>query len=413
MTRPPSAGRTPDGSPSDATPTGEGGPHPPAEQTDHDALGEPQGDPVGEPIAEAESIADAISTRRAPMGAVGKPFDWRSPFFVAVLATAGVAATYAVLKLLIYAGGILVLIGFALFLAIGMEPAVAWLTRHRWPRWAGVAAVLLVILGVIGGFLAAAIPALINQGEQLAANLPRYLQELKDHNSFLGQLNERFHLQERISSLISSSTSDLGGDLIDAGEAVFSAFADTLIVLVLIIYFLADMPRIRRLAYRLVPSSRRPRAILIGDNILSKVGFYVLGNLVVSLIAGGLTFVWLLAFGIPYALLLSIMVALLDLVPVVGSTVAGVVVALVALTVSVPLCLATVGYFVAYRFAEDYLLIPKVIGRTVEVPALVTIVAVLIGGALLGVIGALVAIPVAAALLLLARELLFPRLDRS
>lgn len=133
----------------------------------------------------------------------------------------------------------------------------------------------------------------------------------------------------------------------------------------------------------------------------------------ISLIAGLLAFGWLLAFSIPYALLLSIMVALLDLIPVVGSTVGGAVVALVALTVSLPMCLATVAFFVVYRLLEDYLLVPRIIGRAVEVPALVTIVAVLIGGALLGVIGALVAIPFAAALQLFVRQMFLPRQDRA
>jgi predicted PurR-regulated permease PerM len=106
-------------------------------------------------------------------------------------------------------------------------------------------------------------------------------------------------------------------------------------------------------------------------------------------------------------------VAILDLVPVVGSTVAGVVVALAALTVSLPIAVATVVFFVVYRLGEDYLLVPRIIGRAVDVPALVTVVAVLIGSALLGILGALVAIPIAAAALLLAREVLFPRLDNS
>jgi len=134
---------------------------------------------------------------------------------------------------------------------------------------------------------------------------------------------------------------------------------------------------------------------------------------VISLIAGLLAFGWLLAFSIPYALLLSIMVALLDLIPVVGSTVGGAVVALVALTVSLPMCLETVAFFVVYRLLEDYLLVPRIIGRAVEVSALVTIVAVLIGGALLGVIGALVAIPFAAALQLFVRQMFLPRQDRA
>jgi predicted PurR-regulated permease PerM len=384
-----------------------------AAQGHNDLVGQPHDHQAEEPIAQAEVVAAAISTDEAPMGTVGKPFDLRSPFFIGVVASAGVAVTFGAVWMFLYAGNVFVLIGVALFLAVGMEPAVSWLVKHGWPRWLGVVTMLLLILGVIGGFLAAAIPAIVTQGEQLAAAVPKYLQQLKDHNSFLGHLNDRFHLQEKLSSLISSSSSNLGGGLLSAGLAVFSALAHTLVVLVLTIYFLADMPRIRRLAYRLVPHSRRPRAILIGDDILAKVGSYVLGNIIISLIAGVLTFGWLIVFHVPYPLLLSIMVALLDLVPVVGSTVAGVAVALVTLTVSVPLCLATIGFFIVYRLGEDYVLVPRIIGNVVQVPALVTVVAVLIGGALLGIVGALVAIPIAAALLLLAREVLFPRLDRA
>lgn len=378
-----------------------------------DLVGQPHDAHAEGPIAQAEVAAATISTDVAPMGPAGEPFNWRSPFFVGVAATAGVALTYGLVRLFLYAGSTFILIGLALFLAVGMEPAVSWLVKHRWPRWLGVAAVLLLILGVFGGFLAAAIPAVIAQVEQLAGNVPKYLQQLKDHNSFLGNLNNKLQLQTKLTSLLSTSGSTVASGVLSAGVAVFSAFADTVIVLVLTVYFLAEMPRIRRLAYRMVPHSRRPRAILIGDDILAKVGGYVLGNLIVSLVAGGLTFGWLLIFGVPYALLLSILVAILDLVPVVGSTIGGVVVALIALTVSLPICLATIGFFVLYRFGEDYFLVPRIIGRAVEVPALVTVVAVLIGGALLGIIGALVAIPFAAALLLLAREILFPRLDRS
>jgi predicted PurR-regulated permease PerM len=179
------------------------------------------------------------------------------------------------------------------------------------------------------------------------------------------------------------------------------------------VYFLADMPRIRTTLYRLVPHTRRPRVILIGDEVFAKVGAYVLGNVLISIIAGVATFIWLMAFGVPYPLLLGIFVALLDLVPVVGSTIAGVVVGAVALTVSLPVCIATVVFFVVFRLAEDYLLVPKIIGRAVKVPALITVVAVLIGGALLGIVGALVAIPIAAALQLLTQEILFPRLDKA
>jgi len=142
-------------------------------------------------------------------------------------------------------------------------------------------------------------------------------------------------------------------------------------------------------------------------------GSYVMGNVIFSLIVGILTFVWLLIFGVPYPLLLAIMVALLDLVPVVGSAVAGVVVSLVALTVSVPVMLATAVFFVLYQFLESYVLFPKIIGRVVDVPSVITVVAVLLGGVAFGIVGALVAIPVAAAILLIVQEVLLPQLDQA
>lgn len=134
--------------------------------------------------------------------------------------------------------------------------------------------------------------------------------------------------------------------------------------------------------------------------------------MVISVIAAVGTFLWLEAFHVPYPLLLAIFVAVFDLVPVVGSTIAGVVVAAVALIVSLPVSAVTVVFFIAFRLFEDYVLVPRIIGRAVQVPALVTVVAVLLGGAMLGVIGALIAIPVAAAMQLLVRELLLPRLDQ-
>jgi len=125
------------------------------------------------------------------------------------------------------------------------------------------------------------------------------------------------------------------------------------------------------------------------------------------------TYIWLLAWGVPYPLLLGTFVALLDLIPVIGSTVGGIVVSLVALTVSLPVALATLGFYIFYRLAEDYLIVPRIQGRTVEIPALVSLIAVLIGGVLLGIVGVLVAIPVAAAIRLLLKEVAFPRLDKS
>jgi predicted PurR-regulated permease PerM len=130
-------------------------------------------------------------------------------------------------------------------------------------------------------------------------------------------------------------------------------------------------------------------------------------------IAGLGTFVWMLAWGIPYPVLLGLLIAILDLIPVIGSTVGGAIVSLVALTVSLPVAVATLAFYIAYRLAEDYLIVPRIMGRTVEVPAVVSLIAVLIGGVLLGVVGALIAIPAAAAIHVLLQEVTFRRLDQS
>jgi len=378
----------------------------------HALVTQPHAEDEG-PVAAAEAAAAQLSTAQHAFGRPGRPLNRRSPFVMGMSAAAGVAVTVGMVEVILTVRDVLVLIGLALFLAIGLEPAVSALARRKFPRWAAVTTVLVAGLAVISGFLAAAIPPLARQATQFVTQAPIMLSQLQDHNSILGQLNDRLHLQQRLQQVLSGDVSSLFNGLLGAGRIVLSALASALILLVLTMYFVADLPRIRATLYRLVPHSRRPRAILLGDEIFAKVGGYVLGNLLISLIAGVLTFAFLIIAGVPYPLLLSIFVAILDLVPVIGSTIAGVVVCLVALSVSLPTCLATLGFFLIYRLVEDYLLVPRIFGRVVKVPALVTVVAVLLGGALLGIVGALVAIPAAAALLLLAREVLFPRLDHT
>lgn len=377
------------------------------------AVGQPHTEAEGQAIVAAEEDAARISSPAHPLGEAGPRFNRKSPFMIGMVAAAGVAITYGGIQLLITARGVLVLIVIAAFLAIGLEPAVSWLVRHRIPRWAAVTLVFLVAFGMLAGFLAAAIPPMVAQGSALVHNAPDYLHHLQQRYPAIDQLNSRFHLQDKLQEALGGgNVPNVVGGIVGAGEFVFSAVSGAMIVLVLTAYFLANFARIRASLYRLAPNSRRPRTILIGDEILAKVGGYVLGNILISVITAVLTFIWLIAFGVPYPLLLAVLVAVLDLIPIVGSTIAGIVVALVALTVSVPVSLATVVFFVALRLVEDYLLVPRIIGRTVQVPPLVTVVAVLLGAALLGIVGALLAIPIAAAILLLARETLFPQLDR-
>jgi predicted PurR-regulated permease PerM len=392
--------------------TGAGSRRAAAKSGHHPFLGQPH-DPGREgPIADAEAVARVIRTPQAPLGPVGHRFNWRSAFFIGLAAAAGVAVTVGLIQLFLLAGEALLLIALGLFLAIGLEPAVSWLIDRHFPRWAAVVTVFGGLLVMIGGFIAAAIPALIEQGGRLIQNAPRYIAELSDSSTTVGQLNERFRIQDTVQQILDSGGPGLASGVIGVGAAIFGVFTSLIVILVLTVYFLADLPRVRTTLYRFVPAGRRPRAILLGDEIMVKVGGYVLGNVVTSAISAAATFTWLLAFGVPYPLLLAILVALLDLVPVIGSVIAGGMVALAAFTVSTTVGLATIGFFLAYKFVEDYVLMPRVFGTVLRLPALVTVSAILIGGALLGLVGALIALPIAAAIMLLIQEVVFPRLDR-
>jgi predicted PurR-regulated permease PerM len=347
-------------------------------------------------------------------GRPGARFDRQSPFWVGLMGALGIGVAYVVAESIISARQILLLIFLALFIAVGLEPVVALLQRHRLPRPAAVLLVSLAGLAVVGGLLAAAIPPLVDETSNLVKLAPHYLQELNDRSSFLGGLNKHFHVVTSLkNSLSHGGLSSVASGVVGAGQLVIGLLGSILIVVVLTTYFLADMPRVTRTIHRLVPRSRRARAGLLIDEMFARVGGYVLGNAITSIIAAVGTLIWLLIFGIPYPLLLAVLVGLLDFIPIVGSTVGGIIVSLVALTVSLPVALATAVFYIVYRNLEDYLITPRVMKRTVKVSGLVTVIAVILGGALLGIIGALIAIPIAASIKLILDEVAFPRLDAS
>ena len=361
-----------------------------------------------------EALEDADAERRAGgLGKPGKPLNARSPFMVGMMGAAGVAVTIGLVELFLKATSVLILIGLAFFIAAGLDPVVVWLNRHGVRRWAAVLIVIVALFAFIGGFVAAAIPPVSAQTSALINELPKYVHELQDHSSTLGRLNDKYHLQQRVTSLLSTKGSALAGGVIGAGKIVISTVSSLLLVAVMTIYFLVGMPQVKLFLYHLVPRSRRTRVVLIGDEIFTKVGGYVLGNVITSFIAGAGTFLWMLAWGIPYPALLGLLIFLLDLIPVIGSTVGGAIVTLVALTVSIPVAIATLVFYCGYRLAEDYLLVPRIIGHTVKVPALGGMVAIVLGGVVMGIIGALIALPVAAAIQLLLEEITFPRLDKA
>ncbi|WP_229357162.1 AI-2E family transporter [Streptomyces sp. UNOB3_S3] len=326
----------------------------------------------------------------------------------------GLTLAYTVLETVLRISGILTLLLLSLFSAISMEPVVAWMTRRRIRRGWAVAVAVAGLLGLLAGFLALVIPPVTEEASALVDAVPKWVDQLHDHRSFLGRLETRYHLLDRARKEFGPhlGTTVVGG-LLGAGHLVVSAVTGAGLVVVLTIYFMVGMEQLKRFAYRFVPLSRRAAVVELTEEILLRVGRYMLGNVVTSVIAGLATFAWCAGLDVPYPAALGVFVALMDMIPIVGSTIGGVVVSLVALAVSFPVALGTAGFYIAFRLAEDYLIMPKAMSFAVNVHPIVTVVAVVVGGALLGIVGALIAIPVAVGIGIVLDDSVFPRIDRA
>ncbi|HTT92793.1 MAG TPA: AI-2E family transporter [Acidimicrobiales bacterium] len=353
-------------------------------------------------------------SRQRTMRRPGQPFDRRNPFVAGFVATMGVLLAVALGAAIYSILATLVLVFLALFIAVGLEPAVAFFTRHRLRRSLAVLIVVLIGAGAVAGFVISAISPIEREINELIKQVPIWRGEIASGKGTVGHLAKQLHLSNYLGGKSTGSLAqDVATGALGAGEFLLGAVSDFLIVVVLTIYFLAALPAIKTFCSHLVPESRRRRFVLLSDEVLAGVGGYLLGNLFTSLVAGLGTFLWATLLGIPYPILLGLMVLFFDLIPVVGSTIAGVIVSLVALVISLPVAIATAAFYIAYRFVEDYLLVPRVMRHAVNVSPLLTVLAVIIGGALLGIVGALVAIPVAAGIKLIVEQTVFPRLDNS
>jgi predicted PurR-regulated permease PerM len=339
----------------------------------------------------------------------------RSWFGVGFGAGLGAVLAWVLVQAVLRIGELLTLLTLSAFIAVGLEPVVAWLGRRGLRRGWAVALVLAGFAGLAAGFVALVIPPVGAAVTALTEAVPRWRGQLHDHHSTLGRLEDHYHLIEKAQQQLASGGGavKLAGGVLGAGQLVVSAVTSTVVVITVTLYVMVALPAIKRFGHRFVPRTRRERVAAVTEAILARVGRFMLGNIVTSVVAGLATFVWCAAAGLPYPAALGFFVALADLVPVVGSTVGGAVVSLVGLSVSLPVAVATAVFCVGFRLAEDCLIMPRAMRYAVDVHPVVTVVAVLTGGSLLGVIGGLVAIPAAVALGVVLDEYVFPRTDAS
>ncbi|XVQ12449.1 AI-2E family transporter [Spirillospora sp. CA-255316] len=347
---------------------------------------------------------------RFPFGRPGQPLGNAHPFVFGFTGALGVITAWLLVRAAANAQSVIVTIVVAMFLAVGLNPAVERLKRIGLSRGWAVAVVFLMVVLFFAGFVASLVPPLTEQITALTRDVPGFIQQLQE-NEKIAEWDRRYRLLEQVQAKINDSDfqQTLAERALEVGRQALSGTVQSLTILILSLYFLGSLPQIKTFFYQLAPRSRRARVALLGDEILDRIGGYVAGQFTIAFIAGVTSYIFLEILGVPYALALALIVAVTDLIPLIGATIGAVIVTLVAFLTGLPEGIICLIFYVIYQQVENYLVYPRVMKRTVNVQPAVTVVAALIGAALLGVIGALLAIPTAAAISLVIREVWMPR----
>ena len=352
------------------------------------------------------------------LGEQGVPLDRAHPFYFGFLAATGAVIAITLLRAFANASQVFVLIIISLFFAAGLNPAVEFFQRRGLKRTGAVACVVGIVLAFVGVFSAVVIPPVVHQLNLLLKDAPTLIANLKN-NPTLDSLNVKYGIIDTIQKKVNAGVHDgqfvVGafGGVIGVGKAVLSGAVATLTILILTLYFLASLPSVTQAAYRFVPLSRRDRVSRISDAIIKRVGAFVSGQASVAVIAGIFALVLSLALGLPYASAISLLVFLCGLIPLIGHILGCAAFTIVALTKSPTDAIIVFVCYVIYIQLENYFILPRIMRRSLSMPGLVTMIAALVGVSLLGVIGGLLAVPIAAAILLIVDEVVFPKAERG
>jgi len=351
-------------------------------------------------------------------GKAGNPVSTSNPFYFGFMVTAGALIAFTLLQALASASAVFILIIISLFLAAGLNPAVLFFQNRGLKRGASVGAVMGLVLLFVAAFIAIAAPPLIDQGNQLVNNAPQLVKDL-NNNAFINDLNNRYgvidSLQTRVDSVIKDGQFAITafGGVIGVGKAVVSGLVSTFTILVLTLYFLAALPQVVQISLRFVPATRRDRVSKLSNAIIARVGSFVGGQGIIAILAALFILIMGLIIGMPYTAPLAMVVLVCGFIPLVGHFIGMSIVTLVSLTKSPTTALVALGSYIIYVQIENYVITPKIMRKSLAIPGLVTIIAALLGTSLLGLIGGLLAVPIAAAVLLIIDEVVFPRADQS
>lgn len=364
------------------------------------------------------TASSKTSQQREQFGQPGHPLNTAHPFYFGFLAAAGALTAITLLRALASASNIFILIIIALYLAAGLNPIIQYINARGVRRQGAVAIVALSVIATTSLFIWLVIPPVIKQVNSFVMALPEIISHLTK-NPQLSSLNQEYAVIDNLQKQAIQWVEDgqlfttIFGGVLGVGKTVLSGTFAILTVFVLTLYFMAALPQFLEVSYRLAPASRRDRVSAIGNAILKRIGIFVGSQVLIAATAALFITGYGFLINIPYATALGMVVFFAGLIPLVGHFIGATVFTLVALTVSLPTALAALLGYVIYQQIENYLIVPRIMKRSLAIPGVVTIVAALLGTALFGLIGAILAVPIAAALLLILEEVVFPKSDKS
>jgi predicted PurR-regulated permease PerM len=318
-----------------------------------------------------------------------------------ILAVLGIAIAVALLLEVVWiARQVLAWILIAIFFALALNPAVDWFQRHGVPRRGlAIALTLLLTLGAIAALGALFIPTLVNEVNGFVHALPGYVNDITHRRGRLGFLETKYHVTERVRNAVQSGGASavlgLTGTALAITKGIITAIVATVTIFFMTMFMLLEGPTWMERFYSLLPATSQAHWRKVGHQVYRTVGGYVTGNLLISIVAGASSTLVLLLLGVPYAVALGLLVAILDLIPLAGATIAAIIVVSVGLIHTILAGIVLLVFFVVYQQVENHILQPIVYSRTVQLSPLAILVSVLIGAQLAGVLGALAAIPVA------------------
>jgi predicted PurR-regulated permease PerM len=364
-------------------------------------------------------LRDKVSKKISEdFGKAGRPVNTSHPFYFGFMVTVGALLALTMLQALASASAVFILIIISIFLAAGLNPAVLFFQNRGLSRGASVSAVMGSVLLFVAAFIAVAVPPLIDQGNQLLDNAPQLIRDL-NNNAFINDLNNKYGVIDSLQSNLDSVIKDgqfavtAFGGVPGVGKAVISSLVSTITILVLTLYFLASLPQVINIGLRFVPTSRRDRVSKLTNAIVSRIGSFVGGQAIIAALAALFILIMGLTIGMPYPGPLAMVVLICGFIPLVGHFIGMSIVTVVSLTDSLTTALIALGAYIVYVQIENYVITPKIMRKSLAIPGLVTIIAALLGASLLGLIGGLLAVPIAAAVLLILDEVVFPRADQS